>query len=165
MWENSMNEKYMQVAIDEAKSAAMRRDYAIGACIVGPDGEIVAQGGNLVKQLGDSTCHAEFELMRRARSLLPHGAYLEGYTLVSTAEPCLMCTGASIWLKMSKIVFGTSQQQMLEYAKQYSNDVYKWRAVVISCEELIKRAGVNIEVVGGVMVEECKELYALSKIS
>ena len=148
----------MEIAIAEAKKALKRGDYSIGACIVDENGEVIVSGGNRVKTKRDSTKHIELELIQYAVGT-KFGNYLDGCTLYSTHEPCPMCSGASVWAKLSGIVFGNPIDSFKEFTdpKAY----YKWRYIDIPCELVVE--GQGIEVVGGFMAEECKELFKLTR--
>src|SRR5690606_27228064 len=66
-------------------------------------GLIVAVGVNLVPESDNPVLHAEVVAYMRAA---PAGAKLEGMTLVTSCEPCIMCLGASHWAGVTRIVAG-----------------------------------------------------------
>ena len=92
-----IDEKYMRLAIEEAKLALKADEVPIGAIIVA-GGRIVGRGHNLVETLVDVTAHAEIQAITAASSTIG-GKYLNDCTLYVTVEPCPMCAGALAWLK------------------------------------------------------------------
>jgi Cytosine/adenosine deaminases len=87
-------EKYMRLALREARKAASVGEVPIGAVIV-KDGEVVGKGYNRIECDKDSTQHAEMIAIRKASRKL--GARrLIGCTMYVTVEPCSMCAGAAV---------------------------------------------------------------------
>jgi tRNA(adenine34) deaminase len=103
------DEYYMQQALKEAKKAYEMNEVPVGAVVV-IDHKIIARGHNQVELLNDATAHAEMIALTSAFSEL--GAkYLPNATLFVTLEPCVMCTGALYWSKVSRIVYGASDEK------------------------------------------------------
>ena len=100
-----IDEKFMRLAIVEARKAANEGEVPIGAVIVA-DGAVVGRGHNLVETLCDATAHAELQAVTAASSTLG-GKYLNECTLYVTVEPCVMCAGAIAWSQMGRVVYGT----------------------------------------------------------
>ena len=100
------DEKYMRLAIEEAKLALKADEVPIGAIIVS-GGCIVGRGHNLVETLVDVTAHAEIQAITAASSTIG-GKYLNDCTLYVTVEPCPMCAGALAWSQIGRIVYGAS---------------------------------------------------------
>jgi tRNA(adenine34) deaminase len=100
------DEKYMRLAIEEAKLALKADEVPIGAVIVS-GGCIVGRGHNLVETLVDVTAHAEIQAITAASSTIG-GKYLNDCTLYVTVEPCPMCAGALAWSQIGRIVYGAS---------------------------------------------------------
>ena len=102
----------MRAALTEAQVAMdTSGDVPVGAVIVSSTGEIVARGGNQKELLGDPTAHAEIVAIREASSLLGDWR-LDGYTLVVTLEPCVMCAGAIQAARISRVVFGAWDEKV-----------------------------------------------------
>ena len=99
-----MHEKYMQMALKEARLAALEGEIPVGAVIV-KDGEVIASAHNNREATGDATGHAETLAIREACRILG-GWHLEKCTLYVTLEPCPMCMGAIINSRLGKVVFG-----------------------------------------------------------
>lgn len=103
------DEYYMQQALREAQLAFDKGEVPVGAIIV-IDNKIIARGHNQVEQLKDPTAHAEMIALTSAFNYL--GAkYLPDAALYVTVEPCLMCTGALYWSKVSRIVWGAADEK------------------------------------------------------
>ena len=100
------DEKYMRLALEEAKLALEADEVPIGAIIVA-GGRIVGRGHNLVETLVDVTAHAEIQAITAASSTIG-GKYLKDCTLYVTVEPCPMCAGALAWSQIGRIVYGAS---------------------------------------------------------
>lgn len=99
-----MTERYMQIALDEAKDAADIGEVPVGAVIV-KDGEVIASAHNLRETTGDATAHAEVLAIREACRALG-GWHLDKCTLYVTLEPCPMCMGAIVNSRIGKVIFG-----------------------------------------------------------
>lgn len=97
------DQKYMQVAMDEAREALRRNEVPIGAVVVCND-TIIGRGYNLTENLQDVTAHAEIIAITAAANYLG-SKYLKECTLYVTLEPCTMCAGALRWAQISRIVY------------------------------------------------------------
>lgn len=100
------DEKYMRLALEEAKQALVQDEIPIGAVVVAND-MVIGKGHNLTETLHDVTAHAEMQAITAAAEYLG-GKYLDKCTLYVTVEPCVMCAGAIGWSQLSRIVYGAS---------------------------------------------------------
>ena len=98
------DEKYMNLALSEARKALSSNEIPIGCVIVSQD-RIIGRGHNLTETLADVTAHAEIQAITAATQTLG-GKYLPDATLYVTVEPCPMCAGAIGWAQISRIVYG-----------------------------------------------------------
>ena len=98
------DEKFMRMAIDEARKALKEQEVPIGAVVVCGE-RVVGRGHNLVETLCDATAHAEMQSITAAAATLG-GKYLKGCTLYVTVEPCIMCAGALAWSQIDRVVYG-----------------------------------------------------------
>ena len=134
------DEKYMRLALEEAKLALEADEVPIGAIIVA-GGRIVGRGHNLVETLTDVTAHAEIQTITAASSTIG-GKYLNDCTLYVTVEPCPMCAGALAWSQIGRIVYGASDPK--RGFSTISDNMLHPRTVVVSgvlreeCEALMK---------------------------
>ena len=102
----SDDEKYMNLALAEARKALAADEIPIG-CVIVSQGQIIGRGHNLTETLQDVTAHAEMQAITAAAQTLG-GKYLPDATLYVTVEPCPMCAGAIGWAQISRIVYGAS---------------------------------------------------------
>lgn len=140
------DEDFMRLAIDEAKKSENVGGAPIGAILVKND-EIVASGQSLVWPDKDPSAHGETNCLRNACRKL-QSLDLSGYTLYSTLESCSMCLGCAGWAKLSRIVFGA----FLEDVQPNPYELSDYHAI-----DHAKRI-TGLEVVGGVLREECANL-------
>ncbi|PTQ75515.1 nucleoside deaminase [Celeribacter persicus] len=96
---------YMDIALEEARAAALRGEVPVGAVVVSPDGAVVARGGNRTRQDNDPTAHAEIVALRQACSTLGVER-LPGYDLYVTLEPCPMCAAAMSNARIRRLYYG-----------------------------------------------------------
>ncbi len=136
--EASRDEKFMRMAIDEARKALNEEEVPIGAVAVCGD-RLVGRGHNLVETLCDATAHAEMQSITAAASTLG-GKYLKGCTLYVTVEPCVMCAGALAWSQIDRVVYGAADPK---------------RGYTTVGGRIFHP---KTEVTGGVLAEECEEL-------
>ena len=100
---------FMNKALQEAEVAFEKDEVPVGAIIV-IDNRIIARAHNLTETLTDVTAHAEMQAITAAANFLG-GKYLINCTMYVTLEPCQMCAGALYWSQISKIVFGTIDEE------------------------------------------------------
>jgi tRNA(Arg) A34 adenosine deaminase TadA len=97
---------HMDIALQEAKSAAMRGEVPVGAVIV-MNGEVIAQAGNRTRELRDPTAHAEMLVIRAACAGLGQER-LGRCDLYVTLEPCPMCAAAISNARIARLYYGAS---------------------------------------------------------
>ncbi len=129
---------WMDDAIEVAREAVACGEAPIGALIVDGQGEVVGRGWNQRRSTGNATRHAE--IVAFATAAAPGDPIPEGLILVSTLEPCVMCTGAAMELKVAHIVYGLEAPPNGGTARV--NDPERFP-----------------EVTGGVRREACRELF------
>ena len=126
----------MELAIKEAKKAALRDEIPIGAIIKEDSGNVIAKESNKIIELCDPTAHAEINAIRIACTVR-EDLYLSDCTMYVTLEPCLMCLGAIINSRLKKLVYGLPSPKYGAFSSNHST--FK------NTEGLIK----NTEVYGG----------------
>lgn len=99
-----VDERYMLLALAEARKAEQAGEVPIG-CVIVADGQIVGRGHNLTETLQDVTAHAEIQAITAVAQTLG-GKYLTDCTLYVTVEPCVMCAGAIGWAQIKELVYG-----------------------------------------------------------
>jgi tRNA(adenine34) deaminase len=135
-------EPAMLQAIAEASLAGA--DVPVGAVVLDPAGEVVGRGRNSREADSDPTAHAEVIAIRAAGQSI--GSWrLAGCTLVVTLEPCTMCAGALLAGRMARLVYGAPDPRAGAAGSVW--DVLH-----------DPRLGEPVEVVGGVLADQCAEL-------
>ncbi|MFD4961047.1 nucleoside deaminase [Microbacterium sp. NPDC058389] len=95
----------MDRALQLAAQAGADGDVPVGAVVMDAGGRVIGEGRNLRERDHDPTAHAEVVALRAAAAV--RGDWnLDGCTLVVTLEPCLMCAGAVLQSRVSRVVFG-----------------------------------------------------------
>ncbi|MEN9608833.1 MAG: hypothetical protein RLZZ06_764 [Actinomycetota bacterium] len=119
-------------------------DVPVGAVLLNPAGEVVAVGKNERELSGDPTAHAEIVAMRAAAAL-DENWHLTDLTLVVTLEPCAMCAGAIQAARIPRVVFGAWDERVGAAGSRY---------------DLLRdaRLGQSVEVIAGVLEDECAGL-------
>jgi tRNA(adenine34) deaminase len=95
---------FMQLALSLARRARDAGEVPVGAVLV-DGGQVIGEGWNQPIALNDPTAHAEI-LALRAAAARQSNYRLGGATLYATLEPCVMCLGAAITARVSRVVFG-----------------------------------------------------------
>lgn len=95
----------MQIALEEARAAAMRGEVPIGAVITDGHGTVLSRQGNRTRELADPTAHAEMLAIREACRLM--GAQrIDSADLYVTLEPCAMCAAAISFARIRRLYYG-----------------------------------------------------------
>jgi tRNA(adenine34) deaminase len=97
--------RWMIRALELAEIAGQAGDVPVGAVIVGPGDEILAEAANRREQNQDPTAHAEVLALREAAHHLGNW-HLNDCTLYVTLEPCPMCAGAIVLSRLGLLVYG-----------------------------------------------------------
>jgi tRNA(adenine34) deaminase len=97
---------FMGEALRQAARAFAAEESPVGAVIV-REGRIIARAFNQVETLKDATAHAEMLAMTQAQEAAGDWR-LTGATLYVTKEPCPMCAGAMVHVRLQRVVFGAA---------------------------------------------------------
>jgi tRNA(adenine34) deaminase len=134
----------MDRALALARDAQRDGDVPVGAVVTDASGAVLGEGRNLREVDHDPTAHAEIVALRAAAASV--GSWnLDGCTLVVTLEPCLMCAGALLQARVSRLVFGAWDEKAGAAGSMY--DVVRDR-----------RLPYRAEVVAGVREHEASAL-------
>ena len=125
-------DRYMQIAIEEAKAAREAGDFPYGAVLV-RRGEVLAAGRNHVNTQNDPTSHAEMDVLRAAGV---QESYVD-MVMYASAFPCIMCAGPIVFYGVPEVIVGASWP-----GYEYSRDLLVSHGVKVTILEL----------------EECREL-------
>ena len=144
------DEDYMRRAISIAREGERNPGGSPIGCVIVRDGRIVGEGHNMTQGWHDPTAHGEVVAMRRAGETLQSWE-LRGATLYSTLQPCGMCTMASIWAKIGRIVYGAGRGDVHE---MYFEDRH------LDTDDFIRDAyRKDLVIEGGLLAGECAQLY------
>ncbi len=103
------DEDYMQIAYEEALLAFKEGEIPVGAIVV-KDGRIIGKGHNHRERNLDISSHAEIEAIKEAAKTIGDWR-LSGTTMYVTLEPCLMCAGAILQSRISKLIFSSKDKK------------------------------------------------------
>lgn len=98
------DEAFMQEALRQAKKAFDKEEVPVGAIVV-RGGKIIARAFNQVEMLKDATAHAEMLAITQAEAAVGDWR-LNECDLYVTKEPCAMCAGALVHVRMRRVIFG-----------------------------------------------------------
>jgi tRNA(Arg) A34 adenosine deaminase TadA len=142
------DENLMRLAIDQAWRGVKSGNGEVGV-VVTCDGEIVHRGFNRINASDDVTGHAEIDALRAVSKKLD-SLDLSRCALYCTLEPCGMCTCAAVWANLGRIVFGAPRAQVP--ARYFELDG-------LTIEDILRSARNRVAVTGGVLSDQCLELY------
>lgn len=113
------DEKWMNLAYKQAEMALSQDEVPIGAVIVSPEQKLISEAHNLKHTHNQATAHAEVLAIEKACEKL--GTWrLTGCTLYVTLEPCLMCAGAILQARVTRVVFATDDPKAGACTSLYS---------------------------------------------
>lgn len=136
------HEPFMRQALSQAWLARDAGEVPVGAVIV-LEGRVMAEGFNQPIRSGDPTAHAEVVALRQAAQAVDNYRVL-GSAVYVTVEPCLMCVGALVNARVKTVVYGVAEP--------------KWGALVSLLDAAALRLNHRLEIVGGVLEAECRQL-------
>ena len=134
----------MQLAMQQARIAGKSGEVPVGAVLMSESGGILSAAYNSVIMHKDPSAHAEILSLRQAAQIMGNYRLLRT-TLCVTIEPCIMCMGAIVHARVSRLIFGARDP--------------KWGAAG-SLYDFSADARLNHrpEIIGGVCEAECREL-------
>jgi len=137
------DEDFLREALELARDAERGGEVPVGALVV-LDGRVIGRGRNSPIARSDPTAHAEILALREAGAAT--GNYrLEGATMYATLEPCVMCAGALVAARVSRLVFGARDLRFGGVRSKFQ---------LADADVLNHR----VEIVEGVLGAECAEL-------
>ena len=98
--------RFMVMALEEARAAAKRGEVPIGAVVVRQD-QVLARAGNRTRELSDVTAHAEIEVIRAAARVIGSERLVD-VDLYVTLEPCTMCAAAISFARVRRLYYGAT---------------------------------------------------------
>jgi tRNA(adenine34) deaminase len=139
--QETLDQQFMRMAINQAAIAEDNGDVPIGAVIV-HESRVIAKAYNERQQLNDPTAHAEIIALTQASDAV--GSWrLHGCTMYVTLEPCPMCAGALVLARIDRLVFGTEDPKTGACGSLYN---------------IVQDTRLNhqIQITSGVLMEDCK---------
>ena len=133
---------YMNEALKEAKKAYELAEIPVG-CIIVHNKQIIARAHNMRHNLKCSIYHAEILAIKEASRVLDRWI-LDDCIMYVTLEPCLMCSGAIIQSRISKVVYGLSEE--------------RFGCIENTFEYFRNKQNHNVEISKGVLKEEIEKL-------
>ena len=134
-------DKFMKIAIDEARTGINAGHGGPFGCVIVKDGEIISTGFNTKEKDNNITSHAEIIALKKA-SVLLNNWRLDECDMYVTLEPCPMCGWAVLQSRIKNIYFGS-----------YDN---KYGAYTVAHLEKLSETKPNIY--GGICEQECEDL-------
>jgi len=139
---------FIREAIHLALKSAKAGNDPFGAVLV-YKGEIVGTSDDKSVKKSDPTAHAELNLIRsycKKNKVFS----LKGYSLYTSSEPCIMCSGAIYWSGISRVVFSVSQDTLKKYTKGKSKP---------TCRFCVNMGAHKIPVIGPMLEEEGLKVF------
>ena len=133
----------MSIALKEAEKASFKDEVPIG-CVIVKDNKVISKGHNNRENKKDVSSHAEMEAIRKANKKLDNWRLID-CDLYVTLEPCIMCSGAIIQSRISKVYFGAYDPKGGTFGS--SIDVLD-----------AKNINHHPEIIKGVLEEECSKM-------
>ena len=144
-----MNDKELLIqAIEQSRESVRQGGFPAGTVIV-KDGKVIAKGISIGNILHDPTSHGEVNSIREACKNI-NSSSLEGATIYSSLEPCMMCLAASMWAMVTKIVYacGKSKVSTLYYGGNYKSiDLNNFLLKQIEIVQLSELENVSLEII------------------
>lgn len=137
-----MFNKYMEIALNEAKKALQKGEIPVGAVIV-KDNIVIAKAYNTREKDKNTLAHAEVNAINQACEYLNNWR-LDECDMYVTMEPCPMCCGAILQARIKNVYFGT-------YSRENG-----CMGTVVNLPKLLKNS--SLTVYGGIMEDECTKL-------
>lgn len=141
--------RFMRLAIEAARVGIAAGQMPFGACVV-RDGAVVATAHNTILRDCDPSAHGEVNAVRAAAAAL-RSFDLDGCTLYTTGESCLMCFTCCQWARISTLVYGATIADA---------EAVGFVGLHVANRELAQRADRPITVIGEVARQECVAMLA-----
>ncbi len=138
--------QHMEMALDEAETAAAEDEVPVGCVIVSLDQGVIGRAHNEREKLHDPTAHAEMIAITQAAAAL-RSWRLDNCVLYVTLEPCPMCAGAMVLARLPTLVYGAADPKAgaCDSLYQITSDA---------------RLNHRVQVVRGVLADRCGEVLS-----
>lgn len=141
----------MRIAIKLAWKAREHNNHPFGAILVDKNGKILLKAENTVESDIDVTSHAEKNLVSMATKKY-NKEFLKDCVLISSAEPCPMCSGAIYWSNIGTVIYGLSEQWLYEISDPMHNN-----SLNLPCRSVFESGTRVVNVIGPILEEEARE--------
>lgn len=138
-----IDQKIISNLVNYLKNDHNYLEVPVASAIYDIDSNLVSYSRNLKEKLKEPTAHSEILSMRKAAEI-SNNWNLEGFSLYVTLEPCLMCAGAIIESRISRLIFGAFRKD----------------AGLFSSIEIMRTLNKKIEIVSGVNEAECSQMLS-----
>ena len=145
---------YLRLAIQQAKEARANGNHPFGAVLVDENGNVLLYAQNSVNTERDATGHAETNLMRQASKRYSR-EFLRSCTMYTSTEPCIMCSGATYWAGVGRVVYGLSETALY----QMTGDNPENLTMQFPCREVFARGQQEVVVIGPLLEDEAIEVH------
>src|SRR5256886_3605926 len=137
------DDAFMSEALRQARKAFDKEEVPVGAIVV-RNGKIIARAFNQVEMLKDATAHAEMLAIAQAEAAVGDWR-LNDCDLYVTKEPCAMCAGALVHVRMRRVIFGCADPRS---------------GAAGGIMNLLQMPSLNhrCEITSGVLIQECAGL-------
>ena len=134
--------EYLRLAMELAAESRANGNHPFGALLVGPDGNVLLSSGNtFAKDRGVG--HAENNVARAAAKQY-NPDFLANCTLVTSVEPCCMCSGATYWAGIGTLVYGLTEKRLADLTGDNPENL----TLDLSCHEVFAAGRRPVEVRG-----------------
>ncbi len=148
------NLHFLRLTFQQARDARAKGNHPFGAILVSEQGEVLLTAQNTVNTEHDATGHAETNLMRRASQAYSR-EFLRTCTMYTSTEPCAMCSGATYWAGVGRVVYGLSEAELYKLTGDNPDNL----TMRLPCREVFARGQQEIEVVGPLLEDEAFDVH------
>ncbi len=144
----------MRIAIDTCREGIAHGQSPFG-CAIAIGDEVIARAHNTVVMTTDITAHAEVNAIRVGCKTIDN-IFLTDAIVATTCEPCPMCMAALHWARVGTVYYGATIADA---------DTAGFNELQMPAAELLRIGGSHVRLIDGLLLEECRELFALWQAS
>jgi len=142
-------EELMKLAIEACRRGISAGQSPFG-CAIAIGDRVVAESHNTVVLTTDITAHAEVNALRAGCAEVDD-IFLTDAIVATTCEPCPMCMAALHWARVGTVYYGATIADA---------DTSGFNELQLPAAELLRIGGSEVKLIGDLLVEECRELFA-----
>jgi tRNA(adenine34) deaminase len=143
---------FMRVALEAAVRAGEHDDVPVG-CVLVENGAVIAMGENRREVDRDPTSHAEIVALRSAAAQRASWR-MDGVTAYVTLEPCVMCAGALLNARVTRVVIGAMDEKAGAVGSRYN---------ILSDPRLLHESQLTYDVLADDSAELLREFFSLRR--